>query len=168
MQRPYLALSILFFLFFLTFSGCSRTGDNTYAPDFTIDIIAGTNEKWIGKTITLSELRGRPVVIHFAASWCDACKRIFQVLSDDYEDLFVMGIGVMDSRKNFIEFAKAQALPAPIGYDEDGTITSNYKVNTLPLTVFIDRDGRLAKRFLGMLDTDRLKDILENVFHIQQ
>ncbi len=147
----------------IVFGGCGSNEAPKEAPDFTIKVVGGGGDRWLGKTITLSELRGRAVVIHFTASWCHACERIFHALTQGYREAFVMGIGVLDRKANIIDFIRAHNMSAPVGYDEDGSITRNYGVNTLPLTIFIDREGRIVERVVGVIEGEALKEAMNRI-----
>lgn len=164
MKRRLIAswLALAFFIPPLFSIGCSKY-HNSIAPDFTIRIVGGGGEEWQDKLITLSKLRGRPVVIHFTASWCMMCKHLFDTLHHYNSEVFVMGIGVLDRKKNIIDYVMAQRFPVPVGYDEGGFITGEYHVNTLPLTVFIDRKGRIIERVLGMVSDERLKEATKKI-----
>ncbi|HHL40002.1 MAG TPA: TlpA family protein disulfide reductase [Deltaproteobacteria bacterium] len=162
MSRPFAALAALLLMAALL-QGCAGAEAGTQSPDFTVRIVGGADGSWTGRTVTLSQLRGRPVVIHFTASWCNACKRIFDAVTTGYADVFVMGVGVMDRKPNIVDFVRSQGLSAPVGYDEDGSIARDYGVNTLPLTVFIDRDGVLVERVLGVVEGERLRSIMERI-----
>ena len=155
-------LALLFTLSIPFYQGCSKK-DNSLSPDFTIRVVGGGGEEWQDKLITLSKLRGRPVVIHFTASWCMICKHLFDTLHHYNSEVFVMGIGVLDRKKNIIDYVMAQRFPVPVGYDEGGFITGAYHVNTLPLTVFIDRKGRIVERVVGMVSDERLKEATKKI-----
>ena len=143
--------------------GCTGKDVPSPAPDFAIKVVGGGGDEWTGKTIRLSELKGRPVVIHFTASWCYACKEIFHNLTTSYPDVFVMGVGVLDRKANIVDFIRAHNMPAPVGYDEDGTIAQNYRVNTLPLTIFIDREGRIVERVVGVIEGEELRQVMDRI-----
>lgn len=74
-----------------------------------------------------------------------------------------MGIGVLDRKRNIIDYVMAQRFPVPVGYDEGGIITGEYHVNTLPLTVFIDKEGRIAEKVMGMVGDERLKEAVKKI-----
>lgn len=153
---------LLIILISIIYVGCSK--NTLHATDFTIRVIGGGGDDWwYDKTITLSKLRGRPVVIHFTASWCNFCKEIFNTVTTNNRDAFVMGIGVLDRKIDFIDHIRAMDLPVPVGYDEDGFITKNYGVKTLPLTIFIDREGRIVERVHGVVSKGRLEDIIRKI-----
>lgn len=162
-MNKIISISLALVFLFFPYTGCSKK-DNSLSPDFTIRIVGGGGEEWHDKLITLSKLRGRPVVIHFTASWCNICKHIFHTLKNyDNKDIFVMGIGVLDRKKNIIDYVMAQRFPVPVGYDEGGIITGEYHVNTLPLTVFIDKEGRIAEKVMGMVSDEKLEEAIKKI-----
>lgn len=74
-----------------------------------------------------------------------------------------MGVGVLDGKERFGAYIMAQRFPVPVGYDEDGMIARDYQVNTLPLTVFIDRKGKIVERVAGMVNDSRLHDAMKKI-----
>ena len=91
------------------------------APDFTLDTLEGG-------TITLSELRGRPVMLNFWASWCLPCRtempaieRVHQRLSE--KGLVIIGLNVtsQDTEAAARSFAQEFGLTFPIAFDRDGS-----------------------------------------------
>ncbi|MEE9613351.1 MAG: TlpA disulfide reductase family protein [Thermodesulfobacteriota bacterium] len=156
---PAYAFTALLILALPVAIGCSKDAGG-YAPDFSVTVVGGGGDEWLDRNIKLSDMRGTPVVVHFTASWCNACRRIFGTITDDYDGVFVMGVGVLDRKSNIVEFVRAQDLPAPVGYDEDGTIAYDYNVTTLPFTVFIDSEGRVAEKVMGTVEGERLKELM--------
>lgn len=160
---PLIALS----LFALAQLPACNAGENRkttdIAPDFKVVVFNG-NKEWLGREITLSSLRGEPVIIHFSSSWCAACKYIFKSLEPFREKgLFVMGIGVLDKETKFRRMIDVMDITTPVAYDMDG-IAKKYKVSTLPLTVFITKEGKIFKRVHGTLGKERLEGIVEGLF----
>ncbi len=168
MQRRVL-YSVLFLplLSFLSLFGPAKEKEEPMkAPDFTLKVIGGGGEEWKGRVISLKELEGRPVVIHFTASWCTFCKEIFDAMGEalsSHGEAFGLGIGVRDRKRNIVNLVRTISPPVPVGYDEDGSITEGYNVDLLPLTVFIDRKGRIVERVYGFIDRKRIEEILERI-----
>jgi peroxiredoxin len=112
------------------------------APDFTASTLDGGS-------LTLSSLRGKPVMINFFASWCDQCKRELPGIEAVYErhkaDGFtVVGVNALESGDGKAMY-KSLGLTFPAVYDpgRPGPIASAYGVTlALPASVFVDKQGR--------------------------
>ncbi|MBI5893620.1 MAG: TlpA family protein disulfide reductase [Deltaproteobacteria bacterium] len=144
------------------YAGCSKY-ENTLAPDFALRVMGGGGDEWYDKVISLGNLRGQPVVIHFTASWCYMCKHIFDTIKNHDSSAFVMGIGVLDRKDKFRAYLLAERFSVPVGFDEDGIIAKEYHVNTLPMTIFIDRNGIIRERLIGMVSGERLNDAMKKI-----
>jgi thiol-disulfide isomerase/thioredoxin len=120
------------------------------APDFTLDTLDG------GKT-TLSELRGKVVVINFWATWCLPCRVETPALERSYEqykDSGVVILGVNLTDQDLIgevnSFVQEFELTYPILLDGDGRVSSIlYQVRGLPTTFFVNREGVIRTVLVG-------------------
>ena len=126
------------------------------APDFTL-----TDSK--GAPVRLSDYQGKVVLLDFWATWCHGCKTEipwYIEFQDKYKDngLAVIGVSMDDdgwkSVKPFLEQNKLN-YPVVIG---DRALGKRYNVDSMPVTLLIDRDGRIADSHSGMVD----KDAFEN------
>jgi peroxiredoxin len=122
------------------------------APDFTLADSKDT-------TIKLSKYRGRVVLLDFWATWCGGCKveiPWYIEFQKKYKDsgLSVVGVSVDDdgwkSVKPFLE-AKQVNYPVVIG---DWDLAGRFGTTSLPATLLIDRNGRVADLHVGMVDRD--------------
>ena len=109
------------------------------APDFSLDTLDG-------KTVKLSDFRGKPVVLNFWASWCTPCRKEFPMLKDAYAagkgKWSLVGVNTQDLvESDGRNFAKAQGATWPNGFDADLAVKKGYGVTGLPETFFIDQDG---------------------------
>lgn len=107
-----------------------------------------------GKKISLDDFKGKPVILNFWATWCGPCKEelpVFQKMWNKYKDKDVafIGIDVMDNRSNAAEFIKNNYITYTILYDQQGEISSKYKVVALPATFFINKEGKIAVKNYG-------------------
>lgn len=112
------------------------------APAFTLRDATG-NE------VSLADFEGRPLVLHFWATWCPYCKKLqpgLQRLSRDYEDtgLVLLGISFRED-----EGVQPQAVLERRGLSfktlvNGDSVASKYKVRGTPTTFFIDRQGSIA------------------------
>ena len=117
------------------------------APDFTL---ASTD----GKPVTLSKLRGRPVVIVFFASWCHPCEEELPVLERFQRDrggtLRIIGVSYHDLASDSVTFVRRLHVTFPALLDApDGPIAQRYGVRGIPQTVFVDARGVVRGRVYG-------------------
>ena len=119
------------------------------APDFTLEALDGSQ-------LTLSELRGHPVMLNLWASWCLPCRvempAIERVYRRHREDgLVVVGLNVtaQDSEAAARAFVQEFELSFPIVLDRDGAASARYELMGLPSTYFIDREGVIREVIIG-------------------
>ncbi len=146
---------------FINSNGGEVDVDAALAPDFSVTTFDG-------ETITLSGLRGKVVMVDFWASWCPPCRvespdlvsayRSFQ----DREVEFV-GIDVWDSESAGRRFVAEQGLPYPNALDTNGFITIDYGVTGIPEKFFIDREGRVVRKYVGPIRAEELSRILNEI-----
>ena len=121
-------------------------------PDFTLKTVAGT-------TVTLSELRGRPVVINFWASWCPPCRTEMPLLVAAYQAHRDVGLEVLavnmtdqDSKKDMRKFVAEFAMPFSVPLDEKGMVRKLYGLIAYPTSVFVGSDGIVRVAHSGPID----------------
>ena len=122
----------------------------TTAPDFTLNDAAG-------HSISLSALKGQVVLLNFWATWCHGCQTEipwFVEFQKKYGDAGLTIIGVSldgDGWKSVTPFLEQRQVnyPIVIGTDE---LSNIYNAAALPVTVLIDRDGKIAARHEGVVN----------------
>lgn len=126
------------------------------APDFTLAQLDGT-------PITLSELRGKPTIINFWATWCPPCRRELPALQDAYDnyDIGFIAVDVKESPDKVATFVENLNLTFPIVLDTDGQISDiAYGVRGLPTTIFVDANGVVSARHVGPLTSEMIDSYL--------
>lgn len=130
------------------------------APDFTLALLDGGR-------LTLSEQRGKVVVVNFWASWCyPACWNEAPRLQAAWEryrekGLVLVGVIYQDREPNAREFIRRHGKTYPNGMDPKSRVAIDYGVYGVPETFFIDREGRIAHKHVGELPTDTLTREIE-------
>ncbi|MDI6857461.1 MAG: TlpA disulfide reductase family protein [Dehalococcoidia bacterium] len=133
---------------------------NRAAPDFTLSLFDGGS-------FTLSENRGKPVVLNIWASWCEACRDEADELEQawrDYRDegVVFVGVNVLDNDADARKYIEEFGITYPNGPDE-GSIYFDYGATGVPETFFINREGVIVLKYAGPLSTDSLSAFIEEV-----
>lgn len=126
------------------------------APDFTATAFDGS-------IVRLSDLRGKVVLVNFFASWCVECRREMPAIQSLYQQkqaagFAVIGVDTWDAGdgQGFYHQVGATfpAVADPQKGNDPGPIAKAFGVNTpsLPISAFIDRDGKIHQVFPGGID----------------
>lgn len=122
--------------------------DGDEAPDFTVKMTDG-------RTLRLSDLRGKVVMLQFTASWCGVCRKEMSHIEKeiwlrhkDNPDFVLIGIDRDEPLDKVLTFAKSTGITYPLGLDPEANIYAKYAVRNSGITrnVLIGRDGRIVKR----------------------
>lgn len=131
------------------------------APQFTIPLFSGGN-------FSLADQRGKVVVVNFWASWCVPCREEAAMLEDTwkkYKDRGVVFLGVdyVDTDKEALAFIKEFGITYPNGPDI-GTETSRaFRIQGIPETYFVGKDGQLYGNHIGPIDQPTLMGHIDEV-----
>lgn len=121
----------------------------TLAPDFTLQSLDG-------KSVSLSDLRGKAVLLNFWATWCTPCKiemPWFVELQNQYgaQGLQIVGVAMDDaSKEDIAKFAKDMGVNYPILMGKEAVGDQYGGIPALPETFFIGRDGKILDKILGL------------------
>lgn len=120
-----------------------------------------------GEKVSLEELKGRPVVLNFWASWCGPCKMEHPVLewgAEQYGSQAVfLGVVFEDTEDNAREFLRQMGASFPQLVDPRSRMAVDYGVAGVPETYFIDANGIIRGKHVGPIDPQslamRIKDL---------
>lgn len=132
------------------------------APDANLTVAANGV---VGSKMRLADLKGRPVLLDFWASWCGPCGLVAPIVdraAKRYESkgLVVMGVNIDDAPGTIRAYASAKGLHYPMVIDTDRQASSRYGVSQLPTLVLIDREGNVRAFMTGLVDEAALNEIL--------
>lgn len=122
-----------------------KVGD--VAPDFTLSLTDGN-------IFTLSQNRGKVVMLQFTASWCGVCRKEMPFIERDIwlpnknnKDFVLVGIDREEPLEDVKKFAESTGVTYPLALDSNADVFASYAERKSGITrnILIDRDGRIVK-----------------------
>jgi peroxiredoxin len=130
---------------------------NVPAPDFELSSLDG-------RRVKLSDYRGQAVLLNFWATWCPPCKiemPWFVDIQKQYgkDGLVVLGVAMDDTEEAKIaEFAHEMGVNYPVLLGTDQVSDDYGDVQSLPTTFYIDRNGNIVTKSVGLLGRAEIED----------
>jgi thiol-disulfide isomerase/thioredoxin len=119
-----------------------------------------------GSSFNTSSLRGKPIVLVIAATWCPPCKREAPALEKAYQeykdkDVLFIGVFAVSSEKAIKKFGKKYGLTFPLGKADD--IKEQFGWKSFPKTAFISPDGTIKSVHGGEISHEELIKGIEEI-----
>ena len=122
-----------------------------------------------GNAVKLSDFAGKPAVVNFWATWCKYCVQElpdFESLYEEYKDqvsflMVDLTDGQRETKDKALEFIKKQGYSFPVYFDSDFSAADAYSISSVPLTLFVDKDGNLYQAQIGMTGEAVLREYIE-------
>jgi len=141
----------------VTARGPLSAGDS--APPFTLRDMSG-------RAISLDSFRGRPVVLHFWATWCPHCVKEMPLLEEmaraHGERSAILCVNLAEKKKKVAAYLQESHLTLPVLLDARGNVAQAYGVIALPTTIVVGADGRIRGEIaMGSLTREGLEEWLK-------
>jgi len=132
------------------------------APDFTAYDDAGN-------PVSLKDMRGKPVVVNFFASWCGPCKMEMPYFDEFYhlygDQVTFMMVNLCafgnDTKENGKKMVEAGGWTFPVYFDSDGDAALKYAIRSMPTTIFVSPEGELKGRHTGVISREDLEATIQ-------
>jgi peroxiredoxin len=107
-----------------------------------------------GHSFQLAEHKGRIVVLDFWATWCGPCLQTVPLVESVVREFADRGVKLLavdleEQPQQIKATLERHKLKIPVALDREGAIAAKYAVTAIPQTVVIDRDGKIARLFVG-------------------
>jgi thiol-disulfide isomerase/thioredoxin len=119
------------------------------APAFTVAALGAPGN------VSLTQYRGKPVVVNFWASWCEICESETPLLASWYKQehgkIALLGLDENDASAKALAFAHAKGVTYTLGFDPLMNVAGAYAIDALPQTYFLNAQHRIVEHVLGVM-----------------
>lgn len=138
-------------------TGLKNVRYDTAPPDFAIPLHQGSER--------LSDLRGKPVVLNFWASWCHPCTdelKYFVRAEEEFGSKISIVTVSAEPHDVAASYLRLWNIDLPLVEDLDGSISAKYSVPPIPVTVVVDPEGKVSYVSVGGLSWDELHKAIDS------
>ena len=129
------------------------------ADDFTV-----VNQD--GQIAKLSDFKGKPTIVNFWATWCGPCKSEMPAFENIYtrykDDVNIMMVNMTDNTNETVKkvknFISQSGYTFPVFFDTSAQAAKSYRVTSIPMTLFIDKNGNLINSHTGAMTEKMLNN----------
>ena len=135
------------------------------APLFELPDLADDDAR-----IALGDLRGKPLVMNFWASWCDPCREeapeLAAVARRMGTRVTFLGVNILDGREEALEYVDRYEIGFRNVRDARAITAKRYGVNGAPETVFVDSRGNVVGKYIGAFRPGQLEDFARDLLEL--
>jgi len=131
------------------------------AADFTLTDLAGNK-------VSVTDMKGKNVYINFWTTWCTWCEKempdiekVYQKYKD--ENLVILAVNIGEDKANASDFIHQNNYHFNVLLDSDQNVSDAYNINSIPVSIFIDKNGKIAQKRVGAITEDQMKAIIDEL-----
>jgi peroxiredoxin len=152
--HPEYLLGLVFIMVVIAGSSCGGSTSPIEAPEVGALAPNFQLKTLDGELVTLSGLRGRPVILNFWATRCGPCIAEMPVLQAAFnekaaEGLFMLAVDIGENEPIVRKFVEVKELTFNVGLDSSGAVSERYQIQYIPSTFFIDAEGIIRSKKIG-------------------
>ena len=164
-------IALILLVMILVLTACGQPQKQETAPsgplqegdplrDFTAELISGN-------TFTLSDHKGKVILLNFWATWCGPCvgeMPAFTMLQEQYgDDLVLLAVNSGESKKVVTQFLLDNGYTFPVATDESYAISSLYPSDGIPYTVIFNPEGNVAHIQVGAGSAEMMYEFYSSI-----
>jgi len=144
-------------------AGAAFAGEAKTAPEFSVRLLDN-------RTLRMQDLRGKPVVLDFWATWCVPCRAGMPDLDAAQkryarQGLIVLGLSVDEEGPDVVKpFVQKLGVGYRIAMADDKILDQYGPIRSIPTIFFINRQGEVVRRITGYIDPETLDAYLKEIF----
>ena len=167
MKRVFVAVLLIGGLFSLT--ACDRSGEEDKTPTPNGGAINFTLPSVDGSIVSLSDYRGKVVLVEFWATWCPTCRKMVPVLSEihrQYSSRGVVVLGISLDREGLEvlgPFVTDHRIPYKVLLGNDTVTMAFGGISLIPSLFIVDRSGKLVRKMTGYHSMEEIEKQLKKL-----
>lgn len=121
-----------------------------------------------GKEVSLSDYKGKKVLLNFWATWCSPCKAEMPEMEALYQqtkdsDLVILAVNLDEDKDTVQKFISSNKYNFPVLLDTENIVASKYQIVSIPTSFFIDKEGNIVDKHIGPMTIKDMKDYINNI-----
>jgi peroxiredoxin len=139
----------------------SGVANGAKAPDFELKTPDG-------KSVKLSDFKGKAVMLNFFATWCPPCRAEMPTMEAAYEaskdkGFVILAVNLGEPNVTVTQFMEKMGVTFPVVIDENDRVSKLYDIVPLPTSYFIDKNGNVYAKTTGEIKKEQLNQLIQQL-----